>query len=97
MSARARLLVLIVGFLAVAAAYFALTRQAPKNQAPPAAVHTDHADPKPAVSGNYSDDWMKLCGPIGGAAQKDCTTRLDAAYGRVEGAPVPADPKDTGK
>ncbi|WP_146002846.1 hypothetical protein [Telmatospirillum siberiense] len=100
MSTRARLWALIVGLLVIVAAYFVLTRPSSKNQAgqpQPSAVQSDRAEQKPAVSGNYSDDWMKTCGPIQGAAQKDCTARLGAAYGLVDGAPVPADPKGAGK
>lgn len=43
-----------------------------------------------AFTGIYADDWTKNCGPLQGAEQSRCTTRLDAAYGRAAGAPVPA-------
>lgn len=46
------------------------------------------AEPKPAVSGVYADDWMAQCGSQSGADQERCTARLDAAYGRSVGAPA---------
>lgn len=42
------------------------------------------------LSGVYADDWVANCGPLDGAAQAKCTARLDSAYGRAAGAPVPA-------
>lgn len=98
MSGRARLWALIVGVLAVVLGYFVMSRhpqKAPVEQPaqPPAATMAPAGD-KITPSGNYSDDWMKFCGPIQGAGQKDCTSRLDAAYGRVDGAPVPPDRQD---
>ena len=72
---------LIVGIVAVATAYLVLTRRPPV----PAAA------PEPPMTGNYSDDWQSGCGPLLGPAQADCTARLDARYGRVAGAPLPAE------
>ncbi len=63
--------------------------EAPVGQRPPGS-----AKRHPAISGNYSDDWMKTCGPVRGPAQKTCTADLDAAYGRAAGKPVPAAPGD---
>jgi len=76
MSKNALRIALIVGILAVATGYFVMTRQ----RATPSEI---------TVTGNYSDDWQKTCGPLLGPAQADCTARLDARYGRVAGAPVP--------
>ena len=41
------------------------------------------------MTGNYAEDWMTQCGPLKGSEQADCTSRLDALYGRSAGAPVP--------
>jgi len=48
--------------------------------------------PEKALSftGVYADDWMTNCAPLQGTAQSKCTKRLDAAYGRAAGAPVPS-------
>jgi hypothetical protein len=54
--------------------------QAPATPAAPSALKT---------TGNYAEDWQSLCGPLQGGAQGECTTRLDAAYGRSADAPVP--------
>lgn len=43
-----------------------------------------------STSGIYADDWMANCGKLQGAAQAACTARLDSAYGRAAGSPVPA-------
>ncbi len=43
-----------------------------------------------STTGVYADDWMANCGPLQGADQARCTKRLDAAYGRAAGSPVPA-------
>lgn len=87
MTPRALRLALIVGILCVVAAYFVLTRPA----APPPGPATPAASPAgpPQISGTYAEDWMKLCGAVAGEAQKACTERLDKAYGRSAGAPVP--------
>jgi hypothetical protein len=79
MTKNALRIALLVGIVAVATAYVVMTGP----HAPPAGT------PATAVTGNYSDDWQSRCGPLTGAAQADCTSRLDAAYGRVAGAPVP--------
>lgn len=42
------------------------------------------------TSGIYADDWVANCAALQGPAQAKCTARLDAAYGRAAGAPVPA-------
>jgi hypothetical protein len=78
MSLRALRLALIIGTLAVAAAYFGLAWN-----------HSRPAAPAMATTGVYADDWAAQCGPIQGAAQAECTARLDAAYGRRAGEPVP--------
>lgn len=44
-----------------------------------------------STTGVYADDWVANCGPLQGSAQAKCTARLDSAYGRLAGAPVPAD------
>lgn len=41
------------------------------------------------LTGVYADDWVANCGPLQGADQTKCTARLDSAYGRAAGAPVP--------
>jgi hypothetical protein len=79
MTRRALRLAFIVAVLAIAAGYFVVSKRPPKSE------------PHVATSGNYSDDWMKICGPVQGSAQKSCTAKLDAAYGLVDGAPVPTD------
>lgn len=84
MTARALRVAMIVGVLAIVTAYFIVSRRPSEN----------HPGQHVTISGNYSDDWMKMCGPIQGSAQKSCTDNLDAAYGRVAGRPVPADLKD---
>ena len=86
MSMRALRLALIVGVLAIVMAYFVVTRRQPE----------EHAGQAVTISGNYADDWMSMCGAIQGTSQKVCTARLDAAYGRDDGKPVPADGKDNG-
>ncbi|MGE5515148.1 MAG: hypothetical protein ACM31D_04935 [Bacteroidota bacterium] len=48
------------------------------------------ADKALSTTGVYADDWLANCGPLQGAAQAKCTTRLDSAYGRAAGSPVPA-------
>jgi hypothetical protein len=63
-------------------------------ETPAAAAPTEPKPaPKPAEkitpSGNYADDWMKHCAPLGKAQQDDCTKRLEAAYGKTDDAPVP--------
>jgi len=50
---------------------------------------TAAAAPDPAATGSYADDWQAQCGPLTGAAQESCATRLNARYGRAEDAPVP--------
>jgi len=87
MTKRALRLAFIVGVLAIVTAYFVVTRRQPEN----------HAGQPVTISGNYADDWMSMCGAIQGASQKICTARLDAAYGRVDGKPVPVDGKDNGQ
>jgi hypothetical protein len=51
------------------------------------------AAPRPSAtvtpSGNYADDWMKHCAPLGKAQQDECTKGLEAAYGKSDDAPVP--------
>lgn len=42
-----------------------------------------------STTGIYADDWLANCGKQQGAAQAQCTARLDAAYGRAAGSPVP--------
>lgn len=44
-------------------------------------------------TGTYADDWQTNCGPLVEAAQANCTTRLDARYGRVADVPVPSAPQ----
>ena len=41
------------------------------------------------MTGVYADDWIANCAPLQGPAQAKCTTRLDSAYGRAAGAPLP--------
>lgn len=41
-------------------------------------------------TGVYADDWASNCGALKGGEQSRCTARLDAAYGRSAGAPLPA-------
>jgi len=97
MTKNALRIALIVGILAVAIGYFVVTRQRPTPPAPSEitvqpeiTVPSEIAAPAQIkVTGNYSDDWQKICGPLLGPAQADCTGRLDARYGRVAGAPVP--------
>jgi hypothetical protein len=79
MTTRTLRLVLIAGVLAIGAATLIITMRALKE---PSGQHV-------TISGNYSDDWMKECGPTQGTAQKTCTATLDAAYGRADGKPVP--------
>ncbi|MTJ84007.1 MAG: hypothetical protein F8N37_23725 [Telmatospirillum sp.] len=62
-------------------------------QAPAATPAAPSAAGKMETTGNYSGDWMKLCGPLGGKDQENCTARLDAAYGKSDAAPVPAEGK----
>ena len=81
MTRNALRLALIVGIAVVATAYLMLAHHQPK----PVAV------PDIPFTGNYSDDWQTACGPVMGPAQADCTARLDARYGRVAGAPLPAE------
>lgn len=47
----------------------------------------------PAIptTGNYAEDWQRSCGQREREEQVGCTARLDAAYGREAGAPVPRD------
>lgn len=87
MTPRALRLALIAGILCVVVAYFGLAKRA----APPPEPVTPAASPAglPQISGTYAEDWMKLCGPVAGEAQKSCTERLDKAYGRSSDAPVP--------
>jgi hypothetical protein len=40
-------------------------------------------------TGVYADDWAGNCGPLKGTEQTRCTARLDDAYGRAAGAPLP--------
>lgn len=42
------------------------------------------------TSGVYADDWIANCGSLQGRAQAKCTARLDAAYGRAAGNPLPS-------
>jgi hypothetical protein len=77
-------LVLFVVLGAVAAAYLVVIRRPSE----------DHSGRRVTISGNYSDDWMKMCGPVQGPAQKACTADLDEAYGRAEGKPVPDGTED---
>ncbi|MGE5503686.1 MAG: hypothetical protein ACM31L_04620 [Actinomycetota bacterium] len=81
MSPRALRFALIVGALVVATAYFGLTWN--RSRAPA---------PVMATTGVYADDWATWCGPVQGAAQAECTARLDALYGRSAGVKVPAAP-----
>ena len=55
---------------------------------PPTAVENA---PKVAPAGDYAEDWQKTCAQLLGAAQSDCTAKLDAAYGRKAELPVPAE------
>ena len=87
MTRRSLRLTLMIAVLAIVAAYFVVTRRSPSE---------NHAEQHVTISGNYSDDWMRLCGPVQGSKQKSCTANLDAAYGRAEGKPVPAETKDDG-
>ena len=48
--------------------------------------------PAMTFTGTYADDWQANCGAKAVAEQAECTTRLDAHYGRVAGAPVPKAP-----
>lgn len=70
---------------------------APAPASSPTAASPKPASSKPAspgrISGNYAEDWMKICGPIQGEAQKGCTAKLDAAYGRADDKPVPPSAK----
>lgn len=84
MTMKALRLAFIVGVLAIVTAYFTVTKR-------PA---DDHAGQQITISGNYSDDWMTMCEAVQGPHQKTCTARLDAAYGRVAGKPVPGDAND---
>lgn len=76
----------MIAVLAIVAAYFVVTKRPSENL----------AEQHVSISGSYSDDWMAMCGPAQGSAQKSCTAKLDAAYGRASGKPVPADTKDDG-
>lgn len=42
-----------------------------------------------STTGTYADDWVANCAPLRGEAQTKCTARLDSAYGRMAGSPVP--------
>jgi len=61
------------------------------------ALRQHSSDPTPAaaagpslrITGTYADDWQGNCGPLTGAEQTACTTRLNAKYGRAEDVPVP--------
>jgi len=86
MTMRALRLAFIVGILAIVTAYFVVTKRPSNN----------HAEQQVTITGNYSDDWMTTCGAVQGSAQNVCTARLDAAYGRVAGSPVPASTTDDG-
>jgi|APHig6443717497_1056834.scaffolds.fasta_scaffold00047_22 hypothetical protein len=44
-----------------------------------------------STTGIYADDWLANCGKLQGPDQARCTQRLDSAYGRVAGAPIPGD------
>ncbi|HLO77287.1 MAG TPA: hypothetical protein VK196_12605 [Magnetospirillum sp.] len=68
------LLALLIG--ATVAGAYVLLRPAP--------------DKAMAFTGTYADDWTANCGKLQGAAQSKCTARLDAAYGRAAGSPLPA-------
>ena len=93
MTARALRMALLAAVLAVAAAYFILAKRSPERSSDHPQEHSAEQAPAPkiTISGNYSDDWMKYCGPAQGAAQQSCTAGLDAAYGRSAGQPVPPD------
>lgn len=69
-----------LGLAVAAAAWFLLHDRKPAAEA---------GAPAPKVTGVYADDWQANCGPLAGAAQAECTTRLDRQYGRTAGAPVP--------
>ncbi|MGE5477716.1 MAG: hypothetical protein ACM3Q1_13740 [Bacteroidales bacterium] len=43
-----------------------------------------------STTGVYADDWVANCGKLQGPDQAKCTARLDSAYGRAAGNPVPA-------
>lgn len=73
MNRKLLLLVLLVAITIAAAAL--LLRPAP--------------DKALSTTGVYADDWLANCGPLQGAAQAKCTTRLDDAYGRAAGSPLP--------
>lgn len=42
-----------------------------------------------STTGVYADDWLANCGSLQGPAQAKCTARLDDAYGRAAGSPLP--------
>ena len=86
----------ILGIVAAVVAYRLITDRPAEIAQPPTPAESAPApipaDPaaKPAISGDYADDWQKRCGPITDSAQqKSCTDKLDAAYGHKEDAPVP--------
>lgn len=58
-----------------------------------AATYALRPSPDRALSttGIYADDWLANCGKLQGADQARCTQRLDDAYGRAAGAPLPPD------
>jgi len=91
MTRNALRLALIVGIVTVATAYLVLTRHQETSVVAPVAATSSDGPPAIPMTGNYSDDWQTACGPVMGPAQADCTARLDARYGRVAGAPLPAE------
>lgn len=42
-----------------------------------------------STTGIYADDWIANCGKLQGATQAKCTARLNSAYGRAAGSPLP--------
>jgi 1,4-alpha-glucan branching enzyme len=89
--------ILVILAVACGVAYLWFSgRQHPESPAlpvSPPAPAAQEQEPRPAAAikttGNYSQDWMDGCAPLTGQAQADCTSRLDAAYGKTDAAPVP--------
>lgn len=88
-----KIILLIVLVIAVALVAREVLRPAPVSQPQPATT-TQAPQAGLKTTGVYADDWAANCGPLQGPAQSQCTARLDAAYGRTSGAPVPPPPAE---
>ena len=85
---KVRVIAIAAALILAAAAALLLARRPPA-PAPAPATAPAQGQAGFTPSGIYADDWQARCAPLKGPAQTACTTQLDAAYGKVDAAPVP--------